>query len=320
MPTKTTIPYTVIGGYLGAGKTTLLNNLLRNSQGLRLAVLVNDFGDVNIDADLITSHDGETINLASGCICCSLADGFLEALNRVSKRAGEIDHIVVEASGVSDPLRIGHFGAILRLDLEGVIVLVDAEQIREKAANKYVGETVVRQLRGADLLVLNKVDLVAPAQLGEVRAWLASTAPGVRIVETTHGQVPMAVLLGTLTRAPAASGKAEAHTHADEHADVHATMYETTSVTTETPIATADLHALLDALPEGVLRAKGFVYLAEAPAQRHLLQLVGHRWKLTAAEPWGDAKPETKLVFIGLPGSVSTDRAALADFLGKSRH
>ena len=90
---STTIPYTVIGGYLGAGKTTLLNNLLRNSQGLRLAVLVNDFGDINIDADLITSHDGETINLASGCICCSLADGFMLALNRVSKRRGEIDGV-----------------------------------------------------------------------------------------------------------------------------------------------------------------------------------------------------------------------------------
>ena len=147
---STTIPYTVIGGYLGAGKTTLLNNLLRNSQGLRLAVLVNDFGDINIDADLVVSHDGETINLASGCICCSLADGFMLALNRISKRAGEIDHIIVEASGVADPVKIGHYGAILKLDLEGVIVLVDAEQIRTKAANKYVGDTVIRQLKGAD--------------------------------------------------------------------------------------------------------------------------------------------------------------------------
>ena len=156
------IGYTIIGGYLGAGKTTLINNLLRDSGSLRLAVLVNDFGDINIDAELIASHDGETIQLASGCICCSLADGFMMALNQVSKRGNQIDHVVVEASGVSDPVKIGQYGAILRLELNGVIVLADAEQIREKAANKYVGDAVIRQLQGADLLVLNKVDRVGP--------------------------------------------------------------------------------------------------------------------------------------------------------------
>jgi G3E family GTPase len=299
------IPYTVIGGYLGAGKTTLLNNLLRNSQGLRLAVLVNDFGDINIDADLIASHDGETINLASGCICCSLADGFMLALNRVSKRKGEIDHIVVEASGVSDPLRIGHFGAILKLDLEGVIVLVDAEQIREKAANKYVGETVVRQLKGADLLVLNKIDLVTAQQLLDVRNWLAELVPSARIVEADHGEISLSVLLGRINASPHDGAReSEQRSDAEVHPEAHNAMYETWSYVSGSPIARQDMHALLDSLPANILRAKGFVHLLEEPHRRCLLQLVGRRWKLSSGEPWGDTTPETRLVFIGLPGTL----------------
>ena len=304
-----TIPYTVIGGYLGAGKTTLLNNLLRNSQGLRLAVLVNDFGDVNIDADLIISHDGETINLASGCICCSLADGFMLALNRVSKRRGEIDHIVVEASGVADPAKIGHYGAVLKLDLEGVIVLVDAEQIREKAANKYVGETVIRQLKGADLLVLNKVDLVSPQELESVRGWLAELVPAARIVEAVNGRVPLPLLLGTLHGAAPADaevgGQRDSAPHA--HGEEHEAMYRTWSFTAETPLVRSDLLSVLEALPEGLLRAKGFVHLADDPGRRYLLQLVGRRWRLIPGETWGAAAPQTRLVFISLPGATGLE-------------
>ena len=103
---------------------------------------------------------------ANGCICCSLADGFMAALNAISKRAEVIDHVIVEASGVSDLVKLGYYGSTLNFELEGVIVLADAEQIREKSENKYVGETVVRQLRGADLLVLNKVDLVSRGAAG----------------------------------------------------------------------------------------------------------------------------------------------------------
>ena len=191
-------PFTVIGGYLGAGKTTLVNHILTEAHGLRAAVIVNDFGEVNVDAALITAHDGDTISLANGCMCCSLTGGFAQAINAILSRGDAFDAIVVEASGVADPAKIGHYGAVLKLDLEGVIVLVDAEQIREKAANKYVGETVIRQLKGADLLVLNKVDLVSTQELEGVRSWLAELVPGARIVEAVNGQVPLPLLLGTL--------------------------------------------------------------------------------------------------------------------------
>lgn len=299
---KKTIPYTVIGGYLGAGKTTLLNNLLRNNEGLRLAVLVNDFGDINLDADLVVNNDGETINLASGCICCTLADGFMQALARLRDHADRIDHIIVEASGVSDPVKIGQYGAILDYALAGVIVLADAEQIRDKAANKYVGETVIRQLRGADILVLNKVDLVPPSELAVVRQWLAAVAPGIRIIATNNGQVPLAVLLGTHTAAPDADKTGDEHDH---QAHKHTEMYETRSLVAKAPIEREKVTVLLNALPEGILRAKGFVYLADDPTICYVLQLVGNRWELAAGRPWGEAVPATRLVFIGLPGSIS---------------
>ena len=302
-----TIPYTIIGGYLGAGKTTLLNHLLHNNHGLRLAVLVNDFGDINIDADLVVNNDGETINLASGCICCSLADGFMLALARLREHADRIDHIIVEASGVSDPVKIGQYGAILRYALDGVIVLADAEQIREKAANKYVGETVIRQLRGADLLVLNKIDLVTPAQLDEVHDWLSETAPGIRIVEAVNGEVPPAILLGAhmdvTPSTSAAAGQELVHTHDHDHLS----SYVTRSFTSHTALPEDALRAFMDALPDGVLRAKGFVRLADDPERAYILQLVGRRWQLAPGEPWDARTPVTRLVVIGLPGSIDEE-------------
>lgn len=302
-----TIPYTIIGGYLGAGKTTLLNNLLRNNEGRRLAVLVNDFGDINIDADLVVNNDGEILNLASGCICCSLADGFMQALARLRDHADRIDHIIVEASGVSDPVKIGQYGAILNYELAGVIVLADAEQIREKAANKYVGDTVIRQLRGADLLVLNKVDLVTPDQLVEVRNWLDSVAPGSHIVEAINGQAPLSVLLGAHEHdrpwddAPREPEVSPAH----DHDGAHLSPYVTRSYTDRSALREADVRAFLKELPEGVLRGKGFLYLAEDPDRRYVLQLVGRRWNLTPGKTW-DAEPRlTRLVFIGLRDSLN---------------
>ena len=164
-------PFTVIGGYLGAGKTTLLNNLLTQAGGLRVAVIVNDFGEVNIDASLIAGHDGDTISLANGCMCCSLSGGFAPAIAAILERAETLDAIVVEASGVAEPGKIAQYGQMFGLPLDGVLVVVDAEQIRMQALNKYVGDTVLRQLAQADLLLLNKIDL-AP-DLPAVRHWLS---------------------------------------------------------------------------------------------------------------------------------------------------
>ncbi len=310
------IPYTVIGGFLGAGKTTLLNNLLRNNPGLRLAILVNDFGDINIDADLIAAHDGETLNLANGCICCSLVNGFMSALAKLQDHAAEIDHIIIEASGISDPERVGQVGAMLALSLHGVIVLADGEQLRTLATNVYLGDLIMRQLRAADLLVLNKIDLLTSTELAEVKTWLQDVVPDVPVIEATYGQVPIDLLLGihedglhdeaheTRGDAGVAVGNSHAHHHDDSTAEDHASIYASWSFTASEAITTAALEAFVDDLPAGILRAKGILYLADEPSRRHLFQLVGARWSVTPGEPWRDEPPESRLVLIGLPGTI----------------
>ena len=153
------IPLTVIGGFLGAGKTTLLNHLLAQKSGLRFAVVVNDFGDLSVDGDLLANHGGETIELANGCICCTMGDDLFLTLMQLVRQDDPPEHILVEASGVADPRPITNI-AVLHNDLtpDAVIVLADAELIEERADDQYVGDTVLHQLAAADLIILNKCD------------------------------------------------------------------------------------------------------------------------------------------------------------------
>ena len=300
--TSDRIPLTVIGGYLGAGKTTLLNHILRHNAGLRLAVIVNDFGDINIDAELIENQDGETINLANGCICCSLAGGFVQALSALAEMDQPPEHILIEASGVADPHNLGEYGYMDRLQRNGVIVMADAETVRAKSMDKYVGRTMVRQLQGGDLILLNKVDLVDADTLRDVHTWLQEVVPDVRIVEASHGIVPLPLLLGVFeTGEHGGSAKSE-HYPDDE--------YETWSFSSEQPLDGEAFRSMVEKLPEGIIRAKGILYLRENPKQRYIFQLVGKRWSLKAQQAWNDEHPASKLVMIGLPGNIDHHKVA----------
>ena len=149
------MPLTVIGGYLGAGKTTLINHLLASASTRRLGVLVNDFGSVNIDADLIEYHDGETLALSNGCVCCSIRDDLGAALE--SLRPKNIDHVLIEASGVALPAKIADYGLTWPgYELAGTVVLVNARALKTQLQDKYVGELVATQLQQADLLVVTR--------------------------------------------------------------------------------------------------------------------------------------------------------------------
>ena len=148
-------------GNLGAGKTTLVNHVLRHNAARRFAVLVNDFGQINIDADLIAGQEDGTIALTNGCVCCSLAGGFVVVLSALRERQPPPEHVIVEASGVSDPHKIAQYGHMPGDRLDGTVVVADAEAVRQRAADPRCGAQVRQQLLGADLLVLNKSDLVS---------------------------------------------------------------------------------------------------------------------------------------------------------------
>lgn len=291
------IPLTVIGGYLGAGKTTLLNHILHHNAGLRLAVIVNDFGDINIDAELIENQDGDTINLANGCICCSLAGGFVQALNALAEMEKPPEHILIEASGVADPHNLSQYSYMSRLQRNGVIVVADAETVQAKSVDKYVGQTVVQQLHGADLILLNKVDLLDTNELRDVRTWLDGLVPDARILEATQGIVPIPILLGVYESSGLTKTGSPDHHHPNDE-------YETWSFTSDQPLDGDAFRAFVETLPEDILRAKGFLYLHENPKERYIFQLVGKRWSIKADDPWEDEQPATKLVMISLSRCV----------------
>jgi G3E family GTPase len=274
------IPLTVIGGFLGAGKTTLLNRLLAGVTERRFAVLVNDFGALDIDGRLVAEHGGDTIALANGCVCCTIGDSMVETLLRLLETPDRFDHIVVEASGVADPARIADLAVLEpRLIRDGVIVVIDAWEVRARAVDRRVGDTVLRQIKAADLLVLNKVDIAE--EVATTRAWLA-TQTAAPVLEARRANVPLDLLFG-LDRYGATGGKTD-------------DAFRSWSYEWAEPVDRATLMAILrDA--KDVLRGKGIVRFADAPEQRSIVHMVGRRIEVSEEGAWRDG--ESRLVLLG---------------------
>jgi len=312
------IALTVIGGFLGAGKTTSLNHLLRDAGERRLAVLVNDFGEINIDAELVRARDGEMVTLTNGCICCGIGRDYVAALAGLRDREDPPEHVVVEASGVADPGALAVYGDLPGYRQDAAIVVADAETVRERCGADLIGHQIVGQLRSADLIVLNKTDLVDAEALALTRTWLRDLAgPSTAIVETSFGEVPVDVLLGARPQRAEGDGAAHSHDHGRGHG-----AFESWSWTGEAPISGTALVEELKGLADGVLRGKGLLHLQEDASSRYVLQLVGRRWSIKADRPWRDGEtPGTRLVAIGLPGSVrGPELEAMIDRLTRAAH
>jgi G3E family GTPase len=194
-----TLPLTVIGGFLGAGKTTLLKHLLENADGRRLAVLINDFGALNIDATLIKATGADSIELSNGCVCCSLGDDLVEQLVLLEKSAEKFDHVVIEASGVGDPWKIAQIGTVAgAYRLDSVIVVVDTKTIETRITDELTSDTVIRQLARADILLANKSDLTSEAQRTKIRDLLKPhlSNESHHWIECEHGQLDVSLALG----------------------------------------------------------------------------------------------------------------------------
>lgn len=281
------IPFTVIGGFLGAGKTTLLNRLLRGAPGRRFAVMVNDFGALDIDGRLVAEHAGDTIALANGCLCCTIGDSLVTTLLALLDGARRFDHIVVEASGVADPGRIADLAVIEpRLQRDGVIVMVDAGEVRRRAADRRVGDTITRQLGAADLLVLNKTDLAGDLAL--LRCWLSTQSPA-PVLEARHADVPIDLLFGLEQRGVPSAG---------ESTDAFASW----SYEWPDPVDRAGVLAILrDA--QGLLRAKGILRFADSPDRRTVVHLVGSRLDVTDDGAWPDGTA-SRLVLLGVKAGI----------------
>jgi G3E family GTPase len=275
--TTQAIPVTIVGGYLGAGKTTLVNHLLRHADGLRLAVLVNEFGALPIDRDLIEGATDTVISITGGCVCCSYGNDLVFALQDVANVVPPIDHILLEASGVGIPGAIAAtVGLIGTVGLDGIVVVADAETIREAAADRYMGDTVQTQLREADIVILNKSDLVTEEALVGLRRWLVDAAPRARVVTAIRAAVPLPVVLESYIGRDRAQSDLIAPASA---------QYESVRLAAAEPVAPEAF--ALSLIEAGYIRAKGFVRTTSG--ELATIQVVGRRHEISSAPP--RAKP-----------------------------
>nr|WSZ98900.1 GTP-binding protein [Streptomyces sp. NBC_00857] len=307
------IPVVVLTGFLGSGKTTLLNHLLRRRAGNRIAVVVNDFGAIEIDAMTVAGQVGSTVSLGNGCLCCAVdaseLDGYLEQLTRPSAR---IDIIVIEASGLAEPeelVRMILAGDHPNTVYGGLVEVVDAAEFD---ATRERHPEIDRHLAIADLVVLNKTDRVAETERERILSTIGELGPGTPVVSASYGRIDPELLFDPAVR-PDGEEKARQLSfedldtedldaedgHADHDGHLH-TAYDSVSFTARAPMNPRRLMAFLDSRPPGLYRIKGFVDFGAAdPANSYALHAVGRSLRFHPA-PWARGVERlTQLVLIG---------------------
>ncbi len=294
------IPVTIVTGALGAGKTTFVNYVLTAEHGLKIGVIVNEYGEVGIDGDLILASKDKLIELPNGCVCCTVRGDLIEA-SLTLLNTKKIDYLLIETSGLAEVVPAAMtFNApelVERAELDSIICVLDAENYEE---NKKRNETALEQLQNADIVLLNKIDLVDKKRTEELRKDIKKILPQAQIIDTVKGQAPLKLLLGVSKFDP---DKHEVWKRS-EHEHAHDTGVESYSAITGA-IDSDKFQEFWTQLPENIFRAKGVVCIKEsAPGAGDELRVafhkVGKRWEMEFTRPWEEGEEkQTKVVFIG---------------------
>lgn len=290
-----------IVGFLGSGKTTLLNHILKENQGLKIGVIVNDFGDINIDAMLVARQTDQQLELSNGCICCTLEGSSLDdAIGQLAHGGSTVDYIVIEASGLAEPkellrLLINAKNDFARFD--SMVAVVDASNVLE-TKEKHPG--FLEQLSFADIIVLNKIDLVNKKQQKEIDGYLSFINEKAHVLKTENGVIDTRLLLAPdkLFRHDNAGTQLALSEKYDHTEHLHH-IYQKISFSTDKAIDPKKWEVFITNLPKGIYRAKGFIYFGmKGLGQKFLFQLVSSRSD-TKLDEWLGQQPKTELVLIG---------------------
>lgn len=305
------IPVTIVTGALGAGKTTFVNYILTAPHGLRIGVIVNEFGEVGIDGELLVTTKEQFIELPNGCICCMVRGDLIDAADSLLN-SGRIDYLVIETSGLAEalPAALAFDAPKLegRAELDAIVCVIDAENIDEHLK---LGPTIKEQMQCADIVLVSKSDLVTQKRLSQVKANVKKWVPGAVMLDAVKGRVDLSLVLGVR-----AMHKRE--WRREEHGHAHDT--EVMSVSVETgPVDPDKAQVFFESLPDSVVRAKGVVCMKEsekgaADELRVIYQKVGKRWDFEFGRPFEEGEDKrTKVVFIG----KKLDKAGLKKGLEK---
>jgi len=291
------VPILLVTGFLGAGKTTVVNHLLAHAEGRRIAAVVNDFGAINIDAELIAGASDGVVSLSNGCICCSLEGDLLRTLATLLRRDPRPEFIVIETSGIADPADVVRnlMDPVIwrEAPLETVLCVVDATACAET-----LNDALLRsQLRAADIVALSKVDMADATACAQLRDIIRAQRPAAVLVDAPHGEVPTALLFPAVESVP--------EPRAVEPRRPVVDRFETLSWTSELPVSLPRLQQAIGRLAPKLARAKGLFETVEQPGRLTVFQLAGGRATLAPGGAPMAGVPRARIVFIAEIGVLS---------------